>query len=205
MSIETDTLISVVIPVFNEAEVLPQLLARLRSALECTGHDFEIIFVDDGSNDDSADLITAVGRSDHRIKLLSFCRNFGHQAAITAGLDFASGDAVIMMDADLQDPPELIPEMLALYREGYDVVSAQRVSREGDTWFKRFTAEAFYWIMRKMVDKRLQRQVGDFRLVSRAAMLAIRSFREQHRFMRGMIAWLGLKEAVLPFQRKPRA
>ena len=200
-----DTLISVVIPVFNEAEVLEQLLGRLRPALVSACREFEIIFVDDGSDDGSLEMVTALSRADCRIKVVSFCRNFGHQAAITAGLDFARGGAVIMMDADLQDPPEVIPKMVALYHEGYDVVSAQRVSREGDGWFKRLTAEGFYWIMRRMVDKHLQRQVGDFRLVSRSALIALRSLREEHRFMRGLIAWLGLKEAIVPFHREPRA
>jgi dolichol-phosphate mannosyltransferase len=138
------------------------------------------------------------------LKLLFFSRNFGHQAAITAGIDFASGDAVAVMDADLQDPPELLPEMLDLLNQGYDVVSAQRITREGDGFLKRHTAKLFYWLMRKMVDSRIQNEVGDFRMFSRRAILALRELREQHRFMRGMVAWLGLNEVILPYHRNPR-
>ena len=149
-------------------------------------------------------LLVEAAVRDPRIKVLGFSRNFGHQAAITAGLDFASGDAVVVMDADLQDPPSLIPEMVALYRQGYDVVSAQRVSREGEGLFKRATAALFYGLMRRAVDARLKPQVGDFRLFSHEAVAMIRGLREQHRFMRGMVAWLGLREAVIPFRRPPR-
>jgi dolichol-phosphate mannosyltransferase len=138
------------------------------------------------------------------VKVLTFSRNFGHQAAITAGLDFASGDAVVVMDADLQDPPELLPEMVARFGQGFDVVSAQRVGRDGEGAFKRGTAALFYGLMRRAVDERLVPQVGDFRLFSRAAVEALRGFREQHRFMRGLVAWLGLREAVIPFRRPAR-
>src|SRR5205823_5403432 len=137
--------------------------------------------------------------------LLNFSRNFGHQAAITAGLDFAEGDAVGVMDADLQDPPELLPNMLRLLLHGYDVVSAQRQARPGDGAFKRWSAAGFYWFMRRYVDRRLVPEVGDFRLFSRTAVLALRQFREQHRFMRGLVAWMGLREVIIPFQREERA
>jgi len=143
--------------------------------------------------------------ADPRVKVIHFSRNFGHQAAITAGLDFAQGDAVVVMDADLQDPPDLLPQMVSLYRMGFDVVSAQRVEREGESRFKRGTAALFYGLMRKAVDERLPAQVGDFRLLSRGAVAALRGLREQHRFMRGMVAWLGLREAILPFSRPARA
>ncbi|WP_165232434.1 glycosyltransferase family 2 protein [Aquisphaera insulae] len=197
--------LSVVIPVFNEAEVLPTLFQTLRPVLDGLGCEYEIVLVDDGSKDDSACILEVAARADSRIKVLRFSRNFGHQAAITAGLDFSTGDAVVVMDADLQDPPELLPEMLAKYREGYDVVSAQRVRRDGETLFKRATASIFYAIMRRAVDERLQPQVGDFRLLSRRAVEALGGFREQHRFVRGLIAWLGLKEAIVPFRRQARA
>ncbi len=137
--------------------------------------------------------------------MLSFPRNFGHQTAVTAGLDFASGDAVVILDADLQDPPELIPKMLELYLQGYDVVSPKRISRGGEGLFKRGTAWLFYWLIQKLVDKRIRSEVGDFRLLSRAAVNALRQFREQHRFLRGLITWLGMREAILPFHRQPRA
>jgi dolichol-phosphate mannosyltransferase len=198
-------LLSVIMPVFNEAEVLPLTLQRLRSVLQDVSWQYELLFVDDGSRDNSAAIIRAEGLRDPRIKLLSFARNFGHQAAITAGLDCASGDAVVVMDCDLQDPPELIPLMLQRINEGYDVVSAQRARRDSDTWFKRSTANLFYWLMQRLADKRIQPEVGDFRMFSASAVKALRQFREQHRFMRGLVAWLGLREALVPFDRQPRA
>ena len=197
-------LLSLIIPVYNEEESLPCLLDALRPVLLEIGCDHEIIFVDDGSKDSTPRLLAEAAAFDPNIKVLAFSRNFGHQAAITAGLDFASGDAVVVMDADLQDPPTLLPEMVALYEQGFDVVSAQRVSREGESLFKRTSASLFYTLMQKAVDERLRPQVSDFRLFSRAAVSALRSFREQHRFLRGLVAWLGLKEAILPFHRPPR-
>jgi dolichol-phosphate mannosyltransferase len=196
-------LLSIVVPVFNESENLSPLIARICRAL--VGVDWEVIFVDDGSTDSSLDIIRLAALTDARIKAISFSRNFGHQAAITAGLDFAEGDAVVVMDSDLQDPPELLPRMLELFDQGYDVVSPQRLARQGETVFKRATAALFYRAMAHLADRRLLRDVGDFRLFSRRAVLAIRSFREHHRFMRGLVAWLGLKEAVLPFERQARA
>ncbi|MFN7998318.1 MAG: glycosyltransferase family 2 protein [Bryobacteraceae bacterium] len=197
-------LLSIVIPVYNESESLPDLMIRLRPIAGNIDGACEIIFVNDGSTDDTSIALEAMASQDYRIKLLNLSRNFGHQAAVTAGLDFAMGDAVVVMDADLQDPPELIPEMLRLMRLGYDVVSAQRQARPGDGIWKRTTAGAFYWFMRRFVDKRLVPEVGDFRLFSRNAVLALRNFREQHRFMRGLVAWLGLKEVIVPFHRESR-
>jgi dolichol-phosphate mannosyltransferase len=196
-------LLSLIIPIYNEEEAFPFLLPALKKVLAEIRCQHEIIFVNDGSRDGSLKLLLKA-TEDPSIKVLSFSRNFGHQAAITAGLDFASGDAIAVMDADLQDPPEILKEMVARYEEGYDVVSAQHSGRTSDTLFKRFTAAGFYWVMRKMVDQRLVPEVGDFRLFSRPALLAIRTFREQHRFMRGLVAWLGLKEAIIPFERRRR-
>jgi len=196
-------LLSMVIPVFNEQEVIPLLITRLSDALR--GMNWELIFVDDGSKDNSAAVIRVNAQSNDRIKLLSFSRNFGHQAAITAGLDFAQGDAVVVMDADLQDPPELLPKMVELYEQGYDVVSPQRTSRSGESAFKIWTAKMFYQFMGKLAGGHMAAEVGDFRLFSRKAVLALRSMREQHRFMRGMVGWLGLSEALLPFERESRA
>ncbi len=198
-------MLSLVIPVFNEGEVLPALWKALRPTLDRMDCDHEIILVNDGSKDGTAAILDEAAEADPRVKVLHFSRNFGHQAAITAGLDFAQGDAVVVMDADLQDPPDLLPQMVALYRMGFDVVSAQRVGREGESRFKRGTAAIFYGLMRRAVDERLPVQVGDFRLFSRGAVVALRGLREQHRFMRGMVAWLGLKEAILPFSRPARA
>ena len=166
---------------------------------------WEVIFVDDGSTDATPNILAREALRDERVKLLRFSRNFGHQAAVTAGLDFANGDAVVVMDADLQDPPELLLRMLDLFEKGYDIVSPQRNSREGETRFKRWTAKMFYRALSRMADQPMTPDVGDFRLFSRRAVLAIRSLREQHRYMRGMVAWLGLKEAMLPFDRKARA
>jgi glycosyltransferase involved in cell wall biosynthesis len=196
-------LLSIVIPVYNEFDALPVLLSTLRGSLAEHKLSYEIVFVDDGSSDGSTRLLKEAAQ-DPRIKVLFFSRNFGHQAAITAGLDVASGDAAVVMDADLQDPPELLPEMLRLLEQGYDVVSAQRVSRTGESAFKQKTATLFYWIMQKMIDERIQPEVGDFRMFSRRAIDAVRQLREQHRFMRGMVAWLGLREVILPFHRNAR-
>ena len=198
-------LLSVVIPVYNEAEALPILFRSLSEVLRGMDCNYELILVDDGSQDETSRILLKAAADDRRIKVLGFSRNFGHQAAITAGLDFASGDAVVVMDADLQDPPEILPEMVELFQRGYDVVSAQRIQRQGETILKRTTASLFYWIMRHMVDKRMLPEVGDFRLFSRAAIVAIRNFREQHRFMRGLVAWLGLKEVIVPFRRQVRS
>jgi len=194
--------VSIVIPVFNEEESVPLILLRLQSSL--AGITWDIIFVDDGSSDATAAVIERAALEDSRIKLLRFSRNFGHQAAVTAGLDFAEGDAVIVMDADMQDPPELIPQMLASFQKGYDVVSPQRVSRPTDSRFKRWTAAAFYRALSRMAEQPVTPNVGDFRLLSRRAVLAIRTLREQHRYMRGLAGWLGLKETTIPFERKAR-
>jgi polyisoprenyl-phosphate glycosyltransferase len=196
-------LVSVVIPVLDEAETIPLMLARLRNTLR--GRTWEVIFVDDGSTDATPEILVHAAHDDGRVKLLRLSRNFGHQAAVTAGLDFANGDAVIVMDGDLQDPPELLPRMLALFEQGYDVVSPQRISREAETRFKRWTAALFYRALSHMSEQRLTPDVGDFRLFSRRAVGAIRSLREQHRYMRGLVAWLGMKEAILPFERRARA
>jgi glycosyltransferase involved in cell wall biosynthesis len=199
-------LLSIVIPVLNEADALPSLLHRLREALrDLRWLHWEVIFVDDGSTDETALILGREALEDPCISLIRFSRNFGHQAAVTAGLDFAHGDAVVVMDADLQDPPELLPRMVELFEQGYDIVSPQRVSRESDTLFKQWSAKLFYRLVSRLSDHRLTPEVSDFRLFSRRAVLAIRSLREQHRYMRGLAAWLGLKEALLPFNREARS
>lgn len=198
-------LLSIVLPVYNEEAVVPLLLPRLRALLEKLPVPAEVIFVDDGSRDRTAELLAAAAVADERIKVLEFSRNFGHQIAITAGTDAASGDAVVIMDADLQDPPEVVLEMIAKYREGYDVVYGQRTVRHGETWFKRVTARGFYWVMRRAIHKELPDNAGDFRLISRQVADALRQLRERHRFVRGMIAWLGFKQTAVPFERPARA
>jgi dolichol-phosphate mannosyltransferase len=196
-------LLSIVIPVLNEAATVTLMLTHLRNTLH--GRTWEVIFVDDGSTDGTPYILDRAALEDQRVKVLRFSRNFGHQAAVTAGLDFANGDAVVVMDGDLQDPPELLPRMIDLYEQGYDVVSPQRISREAETRFKRWTAALFYRALSHVADHPLTPDVGDFRLFSRRAVGAIRSLREQHRYMRGMVAWLGMKEAILPFERHARA
>jgi polyisoprenyl-phosphate glycosyltransferase len=197
-------LLSIVIPMFNERESVSTLLARLMPIAARVDLNYELILVDDGSTDGTGELLKEAAWRNGRIRVLLFSRNFGHQAAVTAGLDCARGECVVVMDADLQDPPELLPEMVRLFQAGYDIVSPQRRSRIGDSWFKRKSAALFYALMQKLVDRRVMPEVGDFRLFSSRAVHAIRGFREQHRFMRGLIAWLGLKEAVLPFDREAR-
>jgi len=196
-------LLSIVIPVLNEVETVPLMLERLRSSLRDVT--WEVIFVDDGSTDATSSVLGREALRDRRVKVIRFSRNFGHQAAVTAGLDFADGDAVVVMDADLQDPPELLLSMLDLFERGYDIVSPQRNSRSGETIFKRWSAKMFYRVLSRLADQPITPDVGDFRLYSRRAVLAIRSLREQHRYMRGLVAWLGLKEAMLPFDRNARA
>jgi dolichol-phosphate mannosyltransferase len=196
-------LLSIVIPVLNEVETVPLMMERLRSSLRDVS--WEVIFVDDGSTDATSSVLGREALRDQRVKVIRFSRNFGHQAAVTAGLDFADGDAVVVMDADLQDPPELLPRMLDLFALGYDIVSPQRNSRAGETVFKRWTAKMFYRVLSHLAEQPMTPDVGDFRLYSRRAVLAIRSLREQHRYMRGMVAWLGLNEVMLPFDRCARA
>jgi polyisoprenyl-phosphate glycosyltransferase len=197
--------LSIVIPVFNEAAALPALRSRLTDfleRLECK--DVELIFVNDGSADESLDLLREWASADERVQVLCLARNFGHQAAVTAGLDEASGDAIVIMDADLQDPPEVIPRMIEKYREGYDVVYGKRSSRCGETRFKRFTAWAFYRCMQALVHRDLPADVGDFRLISRQCLDAVKTMRETHRFLRGMLAWVGFPQVAVEFERAPR-
>lgn len=197
--------ISVISPVYNECEVLPYLLDSLPKVLSKLTDQYEIILVNDGSSDGSDQIIRQRAQLDSRIKLVSFSRNFGQQAAITAGLDCVTGDIVVVMDCDMQDPPEMLSAMLDKIHQGYDIVSCRRTGRDGESIFKRWSSTAFYQVMRYGIDKRIEPEVGDFRMYTRRAVDALRAFREQHRFMRGVVAWLGLKEAILPFHRPARA
>lgn len=201
---QNTVLVSIAVPVYNEKESLPELLSAVRRVMEATRYDYELVIVDDGSKDGTTEMLERAAATNPKIKALFFSRNFGHQIAITAALDHTSGDAVVVLDADLQDPPELLPQMLDVLLEGYDVVSAQRITRSGDSPFKRWTAKAFYWLMNKGMNQHLPPEVGDFRMFSRRAVLALRQLPEQHRFMRGMVTWLGLKEAIFPYDRHPR-
>jgi glycosyltransferase involved in cell wall biosynthesis len=196
--------LSIVIPLLNEEEVIPELHKRLHSLLESLDVTWEAIFIDDGSTDRSVDLLRALGASEPRYKLIVLSRNFGHQIAVTAGLDHAEGEAVVIIDADLQDPPECIREMLAKWREGYDVVYGVRTKREGDGLFKRATAAIFYRGMRLLVGLDLPVDTGDFRLTSRRVVLAMRTLRETHRFVRGFVVWVGFRHAAVHFVRTGR-
>jgi glycosyltransferase involved in cell wall biosynthesis len=196
--------LSVVVPVFNERESVPELYRRLTAALAGVASSFEIVLVDDGSNDGSWEIIRELAARDSRVKGLSFSRNFGHQMAFTAGLDHADGDAVVIMDADLQDPPELLPELVARWREGYDVVYAVRARRAGETAFKRFTAAAFYRLLRRITHVDIPVDTGDFRLMGRKAVAAFRRMPERHRFTRGMVAWLGFRQIGVSYERAAR-
>ena len=199
-----DPFVSLVVPVFNEAPVLPHVLPRLRSCLDALPGGGEICFVNDGSEDGTAALLEAARREDARVVVVELSRNFGHSIAITAGLDHARGDAVVVMDCDLQDPPELVPRMVALYRQGYDVVHARRRSRQGETPFKRATARLFYWAMKHAAERSPEPNVGEFRLMSRQVVAALQSLRERHRLVRGLVAWVGFRQTVVDFERPAR-
>jgi glycosyltransferase involved in cell wall biosynthesis len=197
-------LLSIVIPIYNEEPVIALLQASIDSLIPKLPCAVEVVLVDDGSQDGTFRLLSQWAAENARVKVLSLSRNFGHQSAATAGLDFASGDAIVLMDADLQDPPELIFPMLERYCEGYDVVYAQRIAREGEGWFKRVTAWAFYRLMRLMIHPDLPVDVGDYRLVSRPCLNALNQLRETHRFLRGMVAWVGFPQTAVQFRRPPR-
>jgi len=196
--------LSVVIPVFNEEESVPEIYRRLAEVLPRTVASHEIVFVDDGSRDRSWELVKQIAARDPRVKGVSFSRNFGHQMAFTAGLDHVAGDAVVIMDADLQDPPELLPELVARWREGYDVAYAVRAKRAGETVFKLATAATFYRLLRRITNVDIPVDTGDFRLMSRKAVEAFRRLPEHHRFTRGMVAWLGFRQIGVPYNRAPR-
>jgi glycosyltransferase involved in cell wall biosynthesis len=196
---------SLVVPIFNEETVIPILLRRLDALLEALDAEAEVIVVDDGSDDTSAIVIEAKARADKRYRLIKLSRNFGHQIAITSGLDHAAGRAVIVMDADLQDPPEVVLKMIAKWKEGFDVVSAERASRQGESRFKRATADLFYRLMGRLGDASGPRNAGDFRLVDRRALDYFLAMPERDRFVRGMFAWIGFRQGTVTFDRLPRA
>jgi len=196
-------LFSVVVPVFDEAQVLALFHRRLTAAMQGLGA-WEVVYVDDGSRDGSLVLLEALHADDPRIAIVSLSRNFGKEIATTAGLEHAAGDAVIVIDADLQDPPEVIPELVAAWREGFDMVYAERRVRDGESWLKTQTAEAFYRLMQHLGRVRLPRNVGDFRLMSRRAVDAVLQLREQHRFMKGLFAWVGFPAKAVLYDRAPR-
>lgn len=200
----TKKMLSVVVPFLNEKDNLPVLYRRLSETLAGGEEDFEIIFVDDGSSDGSADWVAARAREDKRLKLIKLSRNFGHQIAITAGLDYSGGAAAVIIDADLQDPPEVIPRLVEKWRAGFEVVYAVREQRAGETWLKKLLAGLFYRIFRKLVDFEAPLNAGDFRLVDRKVVAALKKVRERHRFMRGLTGWVGYTHCAVPYKREPR-
>ena len=201
---EDRPIFSVVVPAFNEAEGLAAFHRRLAAAMAPLGA-WEAIYVDDGSIDATRDVVEFLRRDDPRIGLISLSRNFGKEIATTAGLDHARGEAVIVIDADLQDPPEVIPRLVAAWRQGFDMVCARRRARPGETMFKRLTAHVFYRLMRNAGTVRLPEDTGDFRLMSRRVVDAVCKLREQHRFMKGLFAWVGYPTTSILYDREPRA
>jgi dolichol-phosphate mannosyltransferase len=195
-------LLSVVAPVYNEQELIEEFYSRVTKAL--AGFDFELVLVDDGSTDGTPAILQRLASSDPRVHVVYLSRNFGHQTALTAGLDHARGDAVVMLDADLQDPPELIPKMVDHWRAGCDVVYAVREHREGESYFKLTTARWFYKLFDKLTQVELQHNSGDFRLLDRRPLNALLSMRERSRFLRGMTVWVGYRQAAVPYRRDPR-
>jgi polyisoprenyl-phosphate glycosyltransferase len=197
-------LLSVVVPCFNEEEVIGVCHDRLIAILKSMPVDFEIIYINDGSTDGTIQALKDIKNHEPRVAIIDFSRNFGKEIALSAGLDHAKGDAVVVIDADLQDPPELIPELYKALLEGYDVVYARRQERNGETFFKKLTARYFYRIMRILVKPAIPEDTGDFRILSRRAVDTLKKFREQHRFMKGLFAWIGYPQKEIVYNRDAR-
>jgi len=201
----TEEILSIVIPCYNEEEVIAETINRLLSVCDAgKGCNFELIFVDDGSRDRTRELLRTFAEKDSRIRIIGFARNFGHQIAVTAGIDAARGDAVVLIDADLQDPPEVIPDMISKWREGFDVVYGIRTERAGESRFKLATARTFYRVLNKLSDVPIPLDTGDFRLLSRAVADTLRAMPERDRFLRGMVSWAGFRQTALPYKRSGR-
>jgi dolichol-phosphate mannosyltransferase len=195
---------SIIAPIFNEKENLPELHRRVSEVMDSTNEPWELILVDDGSSDGSTEIIRDLAKKDSRVRPIIFARNFGHQVAVTAGLDYSRGDAVVIIDADLQDPPELILEMAKKWKEGNEVVFAVRAEREGESWFKLWTASLFYRIIYRITDVKIPLDTGDFRLMDRKVVNVMNQMRERHRFLRGMSAWVGFKQVGVEYKRAAR-
>ncbi|MBL4821298.1 MAG: glycosyltransferase family 2 protein [Gammaproteobacteria bacterium] len=198
-------LLSIVIPLYNETEVLPSFIGRLVPVLEKLPVMCELVFVNDGSSDDTMSQLLELQKADQRISIIDLSRNFGKEIALSAGLDHAKGDAAVVIDADLQDPPELIVQLVAKWQEGFDVVYAERTTRHGESYLKRVTAHLFYRLMQNTGSVRIPPDTGDYRLLSRRAINALGQLREQHRFMKGLFTWIGYRQVSVPFEREPRA
>jgi len=198
------SLLSVVVPCYHEEAVIEATHARLTGVLEELGVPFEVIYVDDGSRDGTDSLLTAIQQADARVRVVTLARNFGHQAAASAGLEHAGGEAVVLIDADLQDPPEVIPRMVERWRAGADVVYGQRTSREGESWFKLFTARIFYRLLTAVAERPVPVDTGDFRLMDRSVVRSLTAMPEQDRFLRGMVAWIGFRQEAVAYARAAR-
>jgi len=195
---------SIISPIYNEKDNLPELFRRVKEVMDKTRKPWELVLVDDGSRDGSTDIIRELAKKNKQIRPVIFARNFGHQVAVTAGLDYSRGDAVIIIDADLQDPPELILEMAKKWQEGNEVVFAVRTEREGESWFKLWTASIFYRLITRITDVKIPLDTGDFRLMDRKVVNVMNRMRERHRFLRGMSAWVGFKQVGIEYKRAAR-
>ena len=196
--------LSVVVPVYNEEEVIMESYKRLTTAISAIGEPYELIFVNDGSRDKTPQLVTEICKNDPCVRFINFSRNFGHQPAITAGMDYAQGDAVVVIDADLQDPPEVIGDMVAKWREGYDVVYGKRLKREGETAFKKLTAKMYYRLLKSLTSVDMPVDTGDFRLIDRKVCDAMKSLGERNRYVRGLVSWVGFKQTAVEYVREKR-
>lgn len=196
--------ISVIIPIYNEEKIIPELYQRLRDSVLKVSPNYELIFVNDGSRDNSLYHLMQLAKTDSKVFFINFSKNFGHQIAVTAGLDHCSGDAVVIIDGDLQDPPELIPELYAKHREGYEVVYAKRAQRKGETFFKKATAKMFYRLLKKITSIDIPLDTGDFRLIDKKIVEYLRLMPEKNKFLRGQISWMGFRQTGVEFVREER-
>ncbi|URN94577.1 MAG: glycosyltransferase family 2 protein [Candidatus Pristimantibacillus lignocellulolyticus] len=195
---------SIIVPMYNEEEVITTTFERLTEVMKQTNESYELIFVNDGSKDASAAIISELANIHDEVVLIDFSRNFGHQIAITAGMDYANGQAIIIIDADLQDPPEVMLRMIEKWKQGYEVVYGKRIKRKGETWFKKTTAKMFYRILRMMTNVEVPTDTGDFRLIDRKVCDVLKSLKEKNRFVRGLISWVGFKQTSVEFVREER-
>lgn len=200
----TSVELSIVVPIYNEFSILPQLHRRLSAAAQEITTDYELIFVNDGSKDGSLNGLKELAKTDDKTYFISFSRNFGHQIAVSAGLDNAKGNAIVIIDGDLQDPPELIPALYKKYKEGYEVVYAKRKSRQGESFFKKITAKMFYRILAKITSIDIPLDTGDYRLIDRIVVDNLKQMPERHKFLRGQIAWIGFQQTFVEFERDER-
>lgn len=196
---------SIIVPMYNEQDVIVMTYEQLTLTMKKLNEPYQLIFVNDGSRDETAIIVKQLALKDSAIKLVNFSRNFGHQIAITAGIEHAEGDAIIIIDADLQDPPHVMLQMIEKWKEGYEVVYGKRLSREGETWFKKFTAKWFYRILRKLTNVDIPTDTGDFRLIDRKVADVLTQLNEKHRFVRGLVSWVGFKQTSVEFVREERA